>query len=142
MLPTSRGILPNPTILVIDDEALIRWSLTEGLSESGYRVRHAGSAAEARLALARSAGEPLLVILDLRLPDVADLSFLREVRAARPEAPIVIISAHAPDSVIEVTRLGVYRFVSKPFEVAEMTEIVESAWAHRAEQAAGEIPAI
>ena len=53
IVPMSREIMPTPLVLVVDDEALIRWSVSEALAESGYVVRLAGSAAEARGSVAR-----------------------------------------------------------------------------------------
>src|SRR5262245_19127751 len=76
ILPMHRENVPNPVVLVVDDEALIRWSLSEALAEFGYEVRQAASGVEAIEALKRCATDPLVVLLDLRLPDVADLSLL------------------------------------------------------------------
>lgn len=126
-------IVPSPMVLIVDDEALIRWSLSEGLSDGGYEVRLAGSAAEARRALAASANAPFIVVLDLRLPDVNDLSFLREVRRTRPDCPVLMMSAHGtPEDAEEATRLGVTRFIGKPFDVAEMVKLVGEVWSARA----------
>lgn len=125
----SREIVPTPIVLVVDDEALIRWSLSEGLAESGYVVRLAGSAAETRAVLASLSDEPLVVLLDLRLPDMADLSLLKEIRTKRPDAPIIMMTAHGTsEDARAATELGVSRFVGKPFDVAEMVDLVGSAW--------------
>ena len=95
-------------MLVVDDEALIRWSLSEGLADAGYAVRQAASGAEALRALETSGKEPLIVVLDLRLPDVHDLSLLRKIRARRPEVPVLMMTAHGTaDDAREATRLGV-----------------------------------
>jgi two-component system nitrogen regulation response regulator GlnG len=121
--------LPSPLVLVVDDEALIRWALSEGLTECGYKVCQAATGAEARAVLAAHAHTPLVILLDLRLPDVADLSLLRDVRRARPDAPVVMMTAHGTsDDEQEATRLGVYRFMGKPFDVAEMIRLVGDAW--------------
>ena len=98
IVPISMGKVPTPSALVVDDEALIRWSVTEALTESGFVVRQAGSGRDARAALASFCGAPLVVVLDLRLPDVADLSLLREIRAIRPDVPVVVMTAHGTPS--------------------------------------------
>ena len=116
-------------VLVVDDEALIRWALCEGLAESGYLVQEAASAAEARAALAASAARPLIVVLDLRLPDMADLSLLSEIRAARPDVPILMMTAHGTaDHAAEALRLGARAFIAKPFDVRDVVRQVGAVW--------------
>jgi DNA-binding NtrC family response regulator len=127
-----REKLPTPMVLVVDDEPLIRWSLSEGLSDGGYAVRLAANGAEARAVLAGADGAPMVVLLDLRLPDVTDLSLLREVRTRWPGLPIVMMTAHGTrDDAAKARELGVFRFVDKPFDVGEMVRIVDEAWRSR-----------
>jgi DNA-binding NtrC family response regulator len=129
ILPMTAEKLPRPVVLVVDDEPLIRWSLSEALSDHGYAVRQAASGAEARQELEASSGEPLVVLLDLRLPDVVDLSLLRDIRARRPDAPVVMMTAHGSDEdARNARRLGVFKFVTKPFDVGEMIDLVGEAW--------------
>jgi len=126
----TRENLPiMPVVLVVDDEPLIRWSLSEGLTDSGYVVRLAGNAAEARAALSILGRQPLVVLLDLRLPDVVDLSLLAEIRSRWPDVRVVMMSAHGTaDDVNRATDLGAIRFVEKPFDVTEVVKIVGEAW--------------
>jgi DNA-binding NtrC family response regulator len=119
-------------VLVVDDEALIRWSLSEGLTESGYVVRLAGTAKEARAALASFDQQPLVVLLDLRLPDMSDLTLLKEIRMRRPDVPVIMMTAHGTaDDAKQAKALGVSQFVGKPFDVSEMVRVVSAAWAGR-----------
>jgi DNA-binding NtrC family response regulator len=119
-----------PMVLIVDDEPLIRWSLSEGLSDVGYRVKQAATGAEAREMLADTGDDPLVVVLDLRLPDVTDLSLLQHIRASRPDVPVVMMSAHgSADDARQATSLGAFRFVIKPFDVIEMIGLVGDAWA-------------
>jgi DNA-binding NtrC family response regulator len=130
ILPMNTEISVRPVVLVIEDEALIRWALSEGLTESGYVVRSAGSAAEARTSLEAHAGAPMVVLLDLRLPDVADLSFLQEVRGRFPAVPVIMLTAHgSATDAAEAARLGAFRFVSKPFDIGAIVALVDEAWA-------------
>lgn len=120
--------LPMPAVLVVDDEPLIRWSLSEGLVDAGYAVRQLATGAEVRQTLADWAGGPLVIVLDIRLPDVVDLSLLREIRLHYPQIPVLVMTAHGTaDDAREATCLGVSRFVSKPFDVHAMVDMVGEA---------------
>lgn len=124
----SREKLPMPTVLVVDDEPLIRWSLSERLAEDGFPVRQASSGQEATIVMASLAGQPLIVLLDLRLPDVTDLSLFRRIRVDRPDAPVILISAHGSgDDQRTVMAEGAFRCVGKPFDVAAIALLVGEA---------------
>lgn len=117
-----------PRVLVVDDEALIRWSLSEMLAERGYAVTEAG---DGRMALAaiQNAADPFdVVLLDYRLPDSADLRLLERVRALTPTARVIMITAHnSPELSKGATALGAFRVVSKPFEVESLATLVNEA---------------
>jgi DNA-binding NtrC family response regulator len=123
--------LPNnfpPTVLVVDDEPLIRWSLTEMLVERGYAVAEAGDG-RAALAAIENANRPFdVVLLDYRLPDSADLRLLERVRSLAPESRVIVITAHsAPEVAQGAVALGAYRVVNKPFEVERVASLVDQA---------------
>ena len=104
--------------------------LSEGLTEGGYVVKQAGTGAEARQVIAATQDDPLVVVLDLRLPDVSDLSLLRDIRAQRPDVPVLMMTAHGTsDDARQATRLGVFRFLTKPFDVHALVDLVGEAWA-------------
>ena len=117
-----------PTVLVVDDEALIRWSLAEMLGERGYAVTEAG---DARMALAaiEGADEPFdVVLLDYRLPDSADLRLLEKVRRLAPTSRVIMITAHnSPELAQGAAALGAYRVISKPFEAENVASLVNQA---------------
>jgi two-component system, NtrC family, response regulator AtoC len=117
-----------PSVLVVDDEALIRWSLTEMLGERGYAVTEAG---DARMAVAaiECAERPFdVVLLDYRLPDSADLRLLEKVRRLAPTSQVIMITAHnSPELAQGAAALGAYRVISKPFEVESLAALVKQA---------------
>ena len=117
-----------PSVLVVDDEALIRWSLAEMLGERGYVVTEAG---DARMAVAAIEGaeEPFdVVLLDYRLPDSADLRLLEKVRRLAPSSQVIMITAHnSPELAQGAAALGAYRVISKPFEVESLAALVNQA---------------
>lgn len=115
------------SVLVVDDELLIRWSLTEALEERGHTVAEAADAASAVRAVSEGQ-RPDVVLLDFRLPDSADLGLLATIRRAVPQAQVIMMTAHGtPELVAGALALGAYRVVNKPFEVHEMTDLVQQA---------------
>jgi DNA-binding NtrC family response regulator len=125
-------INPQSRILVVDDELLIRWSLSETLTAAGYAVVEGRDAAEARQALRDQDNRPDLVLLDYRLPDSDDLALLATIRREAPNVPVILMTAHGTEEVVNgALDLGAYRVVSKPFEVTDMASLVTEALAAR-----------
>ena len=120
--------LPNKRALVVDDEALIRWSVSETLAGLGLAVEQAVDAAST-LDAVHAAPRPFdIVILDLRLPDVDDLSLLESVRQRLPDATVVLMTAFGtPEIVARAHELGVAGVLNKPFELAELARLVQGA---------------
>jgi two-component system nitrogen regulation response regulator GlnG len=113
--------------LVVDDDESIRWVLEKALGRCGIEVTSAGSIAAAREALGK--GEYALVFLDVRLPDGDGLALLRQVRAERPHARAVVITAQeAMSTALEAMKLGAYDFLAKPFDVAQVTALAEEVF--------------
>jgi DNA-binding NtrC family response regulator len=114
-------------ILVVEDELLIRWSVSEVLAASGHVVAEAGRASEARSAL--MTGEPFdVVLLDLRLPDCADFTLLSEIGRLAPAATIVVMTAYgSPEITTEGLRLGARVVLDKPFDMATLEPALRRA---------------
>jgi DNA-binding NtrC family response regulator len=117
-------------VFVVDDEALIRWSVSEKLSEHGHHVREAFDGRSTLQTLGDGAPPPDVVLLDLRLPDSSDLSLLRQVRQLAPGAAVILMTAYGtPDVLQGALDLGAYRVLSKPFDVAQLPALVLEAHA-------------
>ena len=116
------------TILVCDDEELIRWSLAEHLKEEGYQVLVAEDGHACLETLAQHTPDAL--ICDLKMPRVDGLSVLRQVREKEPDLPVMMITAHgAVESAIEATRLGATSYLSKPFDLRDVSAQLSKALA-------------
>lgn len=117
------------TILVVDDEPLIRWAVREGLEGAGYGVVEAGSAREALECLAKM-GHPAVALLDVRLPDSSDLGLLRRVRNVAPGCRIIVMTAHGtPELLAQALAEGAFDTISKPFDMTRIVNLVRAAGA-------------
>ena len=114
-------------VLVVDDEPLIRWAVTEMLSDLGYQVVEAGDARSAISAVAESAPFEI-VLLDVRLPDSDDLILLTRLRSLIPDAQIILMTAHGTCEMSKrALDLGAFAVVGKPFELTELAAVIGQA---------------
>lgn len=116
-------------VLVVEDEALIRWSIVETLAHGGHTVIEAGSATTAVRALT-NAPEPIdVVLLDYRLPDSNDLGLLADVRRLVPESAVVLMTAYGTPEIMKgALELGACRVVSKPFDMHHLEALLLEAY--------------
>lgn len=124
----GRGVGKTPaTILVVDDEWLVRWALSEGLGSAGYAVKVAEDACTALDAFQQD--RPVdLVLLDLRLPDCRDLALLKRLKQIQPGCPIVLLTAHGShDLVHQAEQAGAFRVLDKPFDIEAIIALVAEA---------------
>ena len=115
-------------VLVVDDEAEIRTSLEEILTEEGYGVATAATAAEA-LVLINDAPYDV-VLLDIWLPDRDGLDVLADIHALEPEKrpEVVIISGHGTvEAAVKATKLGAYDFLEKPLSLDRTLIVLKNA---------------
>lgn len=115
-------------VLVVDDEPLIRWSVSETLTDLGYEVVETGDASGARSAVADDHGKFDVVLLDYRLPDSDDLGLLASIRRESPHAQVILMTAFGrPEVVRGALELGAYQVVNKPFEMEAIADLVNQA---------------
>ncbi|BCS54884.1 sigma-54 dependent transcriptional regulator [Geobacter sp. SVR] len=113
-------------ILVVDDEHLIRWSLEQNLKKQGFEVFTAGTGEDA-LRLAREE-QPDLVLLDIQLPGISGIEVLEKIKDQDDETIVIMVTAHGGlETAVNAMRLGAYDYVSKPFNLDELSIIIRKA---------------
>lgn len=118
-----------PTVLVVDDEPIVRETVVRILSGWGFRVLQAETADEAMTVLTSQAGEqPQLVIIDIVLPGDSGLALARQVREEFPSQRILFMSGYSAEVLgAEGLRPGTEEFMAKPFTAAQLLRKVEAA---------------
>jgi DNA-binding NtrC family response regulator len=112
-------------VLVVDDEELIRWSLTERLRAEGHETVEAGTAAEA---LDRAVDDVDLILLDYTLPDGNGLAVLRKLREADKDVLVIMLTAHRDVAlVVDAMKSGAFDYITKPFDLDDIVIRVNRA---------------
>jgi two-component system, NtrC family, response regulator AtoC len=119
------------TILVADDDPVIRGNLRLLLQEEGYRVLEASDGLQVEKLLAD--GSVSLLLLDLRMPGRGGMELLRDHAELWEEVPVIVITALGGSAAaIEAMKLGAYDYVTKPFDLDEVLFTVRRALTQKA----------
>jgi DNA-binding NtrC family response regulator len=118
--------VPNPRILVVDDEMIVCESCKRILEEEGYEVETALSGKEA---FEKMKGDPFdVVITDLKMPGIDGMEVLRTFRKEYPEAIIIMITGFSTvETAVEAMKLGAFDYIPKPFTPDEVSIVVKKA---------------
>jgi DNA-binding NtrC family response regulator len=111
-------------ILIVDDEHLIRWSLSQMLNDAGYEVETAETGAKA-LAKGRDY-KPHLILLDICLPDANGMDLLPQFKDNNEDVVVIMITAHShADSAVKALQYGADDYVGKPFDLDDVRHTIE-----------------
>src|ERR1700756_4214170 len=119
--------MQNKRILVVEDEAPIRDMLRFALERAEFRISLAGDVPEARLRIAES--RPDLILLDWMMPGVSGIEFTRELKGApmTKDIPIIMVTARAEEEdTVRGLNVGCDDYVSKPFSFPELTARIQA----------------
>jgi DNA-binding NtrC family response regulator len=117
--------MAKETILIIDDEQLVRRAVSHRLAAAGYQTIEAE---DGRTAIEKASAGADLAILDYRLPDMDGLTILRQIRQIDPDVLVILLTAYASvETAVEAMKLGAYHFMNKPFDLEALAATVEQA---------------
>ncbi len=115
-----------PTLLVIDDEESVRYSLRRAFEGEALHVLTAATAAEGLEQVVRE--QPDVVLLDIQLPDRSGLEVFRDIHAQDSKRPVIFITAHGTtDTAIEAMKSGAFDYLVKPVDLDRLCQVLERA---------------
>ncbi len=107
------------TVLIVDDEQLVLWSIQQELEEAGYRVLAAPTGNEGLELAVRN--EPDVVLLDIMLPDKNGIEILKEMRNLNLSSAVIMLTALSDIShAVESVREGAFDYIPKPFDLEDV----------------------
>lgn len=114
------------TVLVVDDEDVIRETVREILTDEGYRVIAAANGSEVLGLMEKE--RPDVILLDIWMPEMDGIVLLRQIKREHPDARIVMISGHGSiHTAVTATQLGAFDFIEKPLSLDGLLATVERA---------------
>lgn len=116
---------PRPTpphVLVVDDEALIRWAASSTLSDEGFLVLQAGDLASARRLASRETID--LALLDVRLPDGDGVALMQELHQAQPSCRFIMMTAFSTPELMARALEAHVPVLDKPFDMPRLARLV------------------
>ncbi|PTY02689.1 DNA-binding response regulator [Opitutaceae bacterium EW11] len=122
----SEALTKTPTILIIDDDQEIRYSLGRVLSSRAYQVSEAASGEQGIEAVKKS--PPDLVFLDIRMGGMSGIEALQHIRSVNPKQMVILMTAFGTaQTAIEAMKYGAFDYVMKPFDAEKVLSLAEKA---------------
>ncbi len=120
----------QPRILIVDDEQIVRESLTNWLKEESYQVE---AAENGTLALEKIRQSPFqVVLLDLKMPGMDGIQVLTELKKDFPDIEVIIMTAYGSvNTAVEAIKAGAYDYIVKPFDPEEVALLIKKILEHK-----------
>ena len=129
-----------PTILVVDDEEIIRITIQKKLARMGFNVLSFEKAEDALYYLKNSPGEADLILTDIKLRKMDGIELLQRVNNLDEPVPVLIISGHGNvEDAIRALRYGASDYIRKPFDINDLTSSVRSVLKRKFEKKVTEV---
>jgi DNA-binding NtrC family response regulator len=116
----------NKRILIVDDEEIVRFALSEKLRENDFSVIEAFDGRNAVDVFGREVVDA--VLLDLRMPDMNGIETMQELKKIDPDVPIIIVTAYGDiPTAVQAIKLGAYDFIEKPPQISKLIVTLQRA---------------
>jgi DNA-binding NtrC family response regulator len=120
----------QPKILIVDDEQIVRESLTNWLKEESYQVEAAENGTQALEKIRLAPFQ--VVLLDLKMPGMDGLQVLTEVKKEFPDIEVIIMTAYGSvNTAVEAIKSGAYDYIVKPFDPEEVALLIKKILEHK-----------
>jgi two-component system, NtrC family, nitrogen regulation response regulator GlnG len=115
-------------VWIVDDDQSIRWVIEKALTRENIVYKAFASATDALSALEDDAGDPQVVVTDIRMPGGSGLDLLQKLKAHSPQLPVIIMTAYSDlDSAVSAFQGGAFEYLAKPFDVSQAIELIRRA---------------
>lgn len=119
-------------VWVVDDDRAIRWVLSRALERAGHATRtfENGSAVLEKLEAVKlgETEEPAVILSDIRMPGLSGVELVERLNTALPQVPVLIMTAFSDlESAVSAYRSGAFEYLTKPFDIEKVLELVERA---------------
>lgn len=116
----------QPSLLIIDDEPIAIKNLSHLFTKAGYQVTTRSTGSGGFKILQEQNFD--VVITDLKMDKVDGMSILKKAQAVDPDLPVIMLTGHGSyDSVVQAMKMGAYHYLSKPYQLDEVREVVKNA---------------
>lgn len=123
----------SQTVWIVDDDSSIRWVLEKALKTADIESLSFDNPEDLLLQI-QSGQAPMVIISDVRMPQMDGMTLLEEIHQHFPELPIIIMTAHSDlDSAVKAYQGGAFEYLPKPFDVDEAVSLTQRAIQHAKE---------